>query len=333
MQLDYNLLLDNIKRRRFDEAIRDHILSPSFLDDSLPEAVRYCMESMCEVDQGYTYKVYANTRRIENEIGKSLNAQGVRFEVRYQGPLRTETHVRLYGEVDMLVILDEKASSKDVFGLGQHIREVLSGQGHQSVDYGDGLRIQVVTQKPACKINLIPASWINNPQYLDKKNEIYRGIAFYNFKAKTKKKTLPFLNMARINMKDQDTNGGYKKVIRLLKTLCIDQSVSLNTYELAGLIYKIDDEKLICPEKNDLLCLMAVNNYIGQLLGDQKAFEVLLSPSEKELVFGASAEKRDAVSKLHSSLDKLVGDLKGHLGADLSEPVEYVMEPIHPDSE
>ena len=113
MQLDYSLLLDNIKRRRFDEAIRDHILSPSFLDESIPEPVRFAMESMHEVDHGYTYKVYANTRKIEKEILKSINLGDNRLDIRYQGPLRTETHIRLYGEVDMLFILPGSSSSKD----------------------------------------------------------------------------------------------------------------------------------------------------------------------------------------------------------------------------
>ena len=188
MQLDYNLLLDNVKRRHFDEAIGDHILSPSFLDETIAAPVRYVMESMREVEPGYTYKVYATTKKIEAEIANSVKESGIHADVRYQGPLRTECHIGLYGEVDLLFLLDQKASSKDVFTLGQKIRELVASQNHQSIDYSSGLKIQLVSQKPACKINIIPGRWINNARYVDKKNEIYRGVAVFNFKAKTKMK-------------------------------------------------------------------------------------------------------------------------------------------------
>lgn len=326
MQLDYTLLLDNIKRRRFDEAIRDHILSPSFSDESIPEPVRFAMESMQEVDQAYTYKVYANTRKIEKEILKNVNFPGVRIDVRYQGPLRTETHIRLYGEVDLMFILPNGSSSKDVFTLGQQIKEIASGMEFQSVDYSSGLHIKIKTQKPACPINILPASWIDNPQYLEKKNEIYRGVATYDFKAKTKKKNLPFLNMGRITMKDQDTKGGFKKAIRLLKVLSSYESVNLSTYELSSLLYKIDDEVFDTKEGLELTMLPHINSYIKDLVGDKEGFEVLLSPSEKELVFGTREDRKEAVAKLQSGLDKLVSDLKESLGGDLSTPVSYSTE-------
>lgn len=324
MHLDYSLLVDNIKRRRYDEAIRSHVLSPSFEDESMDLCVRYALESMQEVDSAYAYKVYANTRKIHEILNKVFKSKGIKAVVRYQGPLRTDTHIRLYGEVDMLFILEEEATHKEVFQLGQILKETVSKIPHQGVDYSDGIRIKLHTQKPNCKINLIPAAWINNPQFMDGRNEIYRGIVVYNFKNKTRKKHLPFLNMARMYNKDIETEGGYKRMIRLLKSLATDDSIALSSYELAGMVYRIDDEDLRAEQGRELSILPKVSSFVRELVEDKSIMDLLLSPSDKELVFGTHTEKFDALKKLDRALTCLIKDLSETLGEDLGMPVGYV---------
>jgi hypothetical protein len=326
MQLDYSLLLDNIKRRRYDEAIRKYVLSPSFFNEEIPKCVRYAHEAMLEIDSSYAYKVYANARRIHETISRELKQHNVNTMIRYQGALRTDTHVRLYGEVDLLFLLDEKATHKDVFALGQMLRDIASRQNHQTLDYGDGVRIRLVTNKPNCRINLIPCAWINNQTYVEKRNEIYRGIVVYNFKDKTRKKHLPFLNIGRMNAKDTATNGGFKYAVRLVKSLSTDDSIALNAYELSSLIYRIEDDALKITEKQELKILPAISNYLEQLLADKQGFEMLLSPSEKELVFGERSGKREVVGKLLSSVNQLIGDLKEHVGENLDKEIAYDSE-------
>ena len=326
MQLDYSLLLDNIKRRRYDEAIRKYVLSPSYFNEELPKCVRYAHEAMLEIDSSYAYKVYANARRIHETISRELRIQQIDAMIRYQGALRTDTHIRLYGEVDLLFLLDEKASHKEVFALGQFLRDIASRQNHQTLDYGDGVRIRLVTHKPNFRINLIPCAWINNQSYVERRNEIYRGIVVYNFKDKTRKKHLPFLNIGRMNSKDASTNGGYKKAVRLIKSLCTDDSIALNAYEASSLLYKVNDDALIYPEGQELKMLPAISHYLDELLADKEQFEMLLSPSEKELVFGERQGKREVVRKLLGSLNQLIKDLKEHLGDDLDKKVEYDLE-------
>lgn len=326
MQLDYSLLLDNIKRRRYDEAIRKYVLSPSYFDEKLPKCVRYAHEAMQEIDSSYAYKVYANARRIHETISRELRQNNIDAMIRYQGALRTDTHVRLYGEVDLLFILNEKATHKEVFALGQFLRDIASRQNHQTLDYGDGVRIKLVTQKPNCRINLIPCTWINNQNYVERRNEIYRGIVVYNFKDKTRKKHLPFLNMGRMNVKDTSTNGGFKKAVRLVKSLCTDDSIALNAYELSSLIYKMDDRHLTIKEGHELAILPAISQYLEQLLDDREQFETLLSPSEKELIFGERPGKKEVVRKLLTSFNQLILDLKEHVGPDLKGKVVYDSE-------
>lgn len=334
MQLDYSSLLDNIKRRRYDEAIRDHILSASFYDENLPKSARYALESMEEIDSSYAYKVYANSRRIIESVEKELSTKGIQAMIRYQGALRTETHIRLYGEVDLLCILNDKASHKDVFELGKIIKNNASNQNLQSTDYGDGVHIRIVTQKPVCRINLIPCSWVNNPQFAETRNEIYRAIAVYNFKDKTRKKYMPFLNMARITSKYNATNGNFKRLVRLLRSFCTDDSIVLNAYELVGLCYRMEDELFEVEDKQYLRFLPNALTHLKSYLDDKDSFEQLLSPSEKELVFGKNFDKLEAVGKLYDSLSDLINDLKESLGENLEGTIEYLAEsPAHTESE
>jgi hypothetical protein len=324
VQLDYHILLDNIKRRRFDEAIRDVVLTPSFANESIPAPVRYAMESMQEIDSAYAYKVYGNARPIQESIQRELMNRKIRADFRYIGALRIETHIRLYGEIDLLCILPDNSSHQQVFGLGQLIREVASKQSNlQSVDYSDGVRIRLVTQKPVCRINIIPCSWITNAEYGETRIETHRGIVEYNFKEKTRKKYLPFLNMARVNNKDLDTHGNFKMIVRLLRSLSVDESISLNTYELTGLMYGLDNTKINAPKNLILAALPNVSNHIGRVVSDKEFFQTLLSPSEKELVFGNREGKRDAAIKLKNSLDGLIADLTESLGGNLKQAVNY----------
>ncbi|MCP4457554.1 MAG: hypothetical protein GY816_05940 [Cytophagales bacterium] len=315
-------MLDNIKRRRFDEAIRDHVLSTSFYNEDLTKSVRYALESMIEIDSSYAYKVYANSRKIIESVGKELGNIGINSALRYQGALRTDTHIRIYGELDILCILEDTASHKEVYSLGQTIRDNTSKLKLQSTDYGDGVRIRLITEKPVCKINIIPCSWINNPQYAKTKSEIYHAIVVYNFKDKTRKKYLPFLNMARVNAKDIATNGAYKKLVRLLRSICTDDSILLDAYEIAGLCYRIEDNILVQDDKRPLSFLPGVFDYFKSLLAEADGLEVLLSPSEKELVFGKNPDRKTAVTKLMSSFQGLIDNLNESIGENLDAEIE-----------
>lgn len=327
MRLDYSLLLDNIKGRRYDETTKNHVLSASFYDENLPKSVRYTMESMQKIDTSYAYKVFSNASKINKSIDAELVSKGIDVMVRYQGELRIETHIELYGEVDVLYILNDTANHKDVQELGKIILNNLAKQNLQCIDFGDGGHIQLVAKKPTCKINIVPCVWINNPQFVETKNEIYRGIAVYNFKDKTRKKYLPFLNMARINLKDNTTMGNYKKLVRLINSLSIDESIALHPYDLTSLFYRLDNDHLMTENHKYMAFLPRALDYLKSLLDDKEKLEQLVSPSKKELVFGKHSEKREAIKKLYDSLLELINNLKEVIGENLDEPIEYSFDP------
>tara|TARA_Y100000817_G_C16415036_1_gene349327 strand:- start:44 stop:496 length:453 start_codon:yes stop_codon:yes gene_type:complete len=135
---------------------------------------------------------------------------------------------------------------------------------------------------------------------------------------KTRRRYLPFLNIARINAKDNRCNGGLKRIIRLLLTLQRDseEDIDLNWYEISSVIYAIPEKQLKFNNEYALSLLGVVSAQLNRVVTDKNYRERLLSPSEKELVFGSRHYLTDEVVKLKTELDHLIQDLNEDLRQD-----------------
>lgn len=331
MEHDYNLLIENLKGRRYDEALREPILSDGFEDSPLPDSVRYTLESMLEIDVSYAYKVYNNSRRIHEIVSKELSSRNVDVEYRYQGALKTFTNILLYGDVE-IIVLKKNPSDKphqDVKQLGAELMDILSGDHNfKSIDYSDKTRIRIIAQKPTCEIHLLPSVWVDTGEYRKTKNEIYRGVVEFDFINRKVKKYLPFLNIARFNARDQRTNGVLKSLSRLLMTLrkdCEDQ-IRLRDTEVNAMLYAIPQEDLEVDREQILTLLPTVEAQLLNLVHDPEYYKELVSPSKMERVFASQPEKKKEISKLLACLQTLIKSIKADLaekGMSLEDRIEY----------
>lgn len=321
MEHDYNLLIENLKGRRYDEALREPILSDGFENSRLPDCVRYALEAMVEIDVSYAYKVYNNSRRIHEKINKELMRRGINVEYRYQGALKTFTNVLLYGDVEIIVIKKNPSLKphKDIQALGMELMDILSGDPmFKSVDYSDKTRIRIIALKPTCEIDILPSVWVDTPDFNRTKNEIYRGITEFDFVNRKVKKYLPFLNIARFNATDQRLGGNLKALSRLLCTLQKDATdeIKLRHTEINSLLYAIPEEELKVDRPYILTLLPKVENHLERLVNDDLFFKELVSPSGKERVFASRPEKKKEIAKLHEMLKALLLDVNEKLGED-----------------
>lgn len=332
MDHDYSLFVENLKGRRYDEALREQVLSEAFHQSGYSDCLRYTLESMVEIDPSYAYKVYANSRKIHEMISTSLKKKGYDVDYRYQGDLKTYTNILLYGDVEIMVIkknISDKPHT-DVQTLAMDLLDVLSKDStFKSVDYSDKTRIRITAQKPTCEIDILPTMWINSAEYLKTRNEIYRGIAEFDFANKKVKKYLPFLNIARINSRDQHTNGNLKAMSRLLKSLRADtdERINLRDSEINSMLYSIPEAELSVPQNRVLSLLPIVAKMLDKLSTDTKAFSHIVSPSEKDRVFGGRPEKQKEIGKLSNVLSRLISDLENDLVSNkqsLDSEIEYL---------
>ncbi|MEP0987302.1 hypothetical protein [Ekhidna sp.] len=332
MDHDYSLFVENLKGRRYDEALREQVLSEAFHQSGYSDCLRYALESMVEIDPSYAYKVYANSRKIHEMISTSLKKKGYDVDYRYQGALKTYTNILLYGDVEIMVI-KKNVSDKphtDMQTLAMDLLDVLSKDStFKSVDYSDKTRIRITAQKPTCEIDILPSMWINSAEYLKTRNEIYRGIAEFDFANKKVKKYLPFLNIARINSRDHHTNGNLKAMSRLLKSLRADhdERINLRDSEINSMLYSIPEAELSVAPNKVLTLLPVVANLLNKISTDTAFFSNLVSPSEKDRVFGGRPEKQKEVGKLHSVFSSLISDLEADLASNkksLASEIEYL---------
>lgn len=318
MQHDYSLLVENLKGRRYDEALKESVLSDAFHQSDHSDCLLYTLESMVEIDPAYAYKVYANSRKIHESISKALKKRGYDVDYRYQGALKTYSNILLYGDVEIIVIKKNISDKphRDVQTLAMDLMDILTKDpSYKTIDYSDKTRIRITAVKPTCEIDILPSLWVNSAEYVKTKNEIYRGIAEFDFANKKVKKYLPFLNIARINSRDQHTNGNLKAIARLLKTLKADSNerINLKDSEIHAILYNMPEIEFSVPKNKVLSLLPKVAILLDKLSIDTKFFLHLLSPSEKDRVFGGRPEKQQEIRKLSESLNKLIADIKEDL--------------------
>ena len=321
MNKNYSQLLENLLTRRYDEALRESIVSEAFERSNYPDCLKYVLESMEEIDPSYTYKTFHITKRIQDKIQQAFKARNIKADFRYQGAIQTETHVILHGGVELMIISKSlgKKPWEIVRDKAQEVMECLSGDPmFKSVDYSSKLDIKITTIKPHCEIRILPVIWLENKDYLETKREIDRGVCEYNLEKKTKRKYLPFLNIARVNSKDSRCNGGLKRMIRLLSSIKRDatEKIRLSDYQISSILFDIPDKQLKYNSEYSLSLIGVVSAQLNRIVTDNQHRTSLVSPSGKELVFGRNPAWKTELEKLQKELDLITTDLQEELKKD-----------------
>ena len=304
--------------RHYDEALRESVVSDAFNEYNYSEVMLYSLESMAEIDPSYAYKAFHLAKRIQEKLSKELANRKYNVDFRYQGPIQTETNIVLYGDMELMVVAESVYSEpwKIVKNLTMEMMDILTqGSIYQRVDNSDKMKVRIQTIKPSCEITILPALWLDNKEYKESKREIDRGITEFNLLRKTKRRYLPFKHIARINAKDDKTNGGLKRVIRLLRSLVNDSEINidLTPQEIESIMYAIPEKQLIHDSKKSLALLNIAFAQLSRLSQDLSYLQKLITPSEKELVFGRKAYKQAEIRRLKENLDELIKDLSEDL--------------------
>lgn len=330
MNKDYSKYLENLKKRRYDEVIKESILSEGFHKSDFPPAVTYVLESMKEIDPSYSYKLYNSFRRTQDLITQNLKRRNIPIDVRYHGPHSTETHIELYGDLELLVILKQFSNqpSKDILTLAMDIVDILtSAQAYNLIDFSNRNRCFIQTRKPISNISILPALWVDSATYRQTSLEINRGICEFNFEKKTRKIYLPFLNMARLNARDKKSHGIIKSLIRLIRSVIADneQPIDLTYEEIVGIVYNMPLRDITVPATHYPGTVPKLLSFIELIIKEQDFRERMLSPSKKEFVFG-KRQKTNALRQLRDELAAIIQDMRESLreqNKSLHQSFEY----------
>ncbi|MFZ1424787.1 MAG: hypothetical protein WAS55_13270 [Saprospiraceae bacterium] len=333
MKKNYTQRIEKLKNRRLDDKLQKAVLSESFSDVSIGESVKYALESMSEINPKYTQDTYLASENIRKNLTSGLNKKGLMVEYRHQGSIETNTHIKLHSDIDILVFTSKYFSIEPPLPvtwpyLGDPLADLkelrtecfnILNSTYTEVDDTKSKAIHVFPTSPKRKVDVVLSNWFNTVDWHSTSSEKYRGIHVYDKGSHTREKDFPFLHISNVNAKDSLVNGGLRKLVRLLKTLKADaeNEIKLSSFEITSIIYDMSNGSLAKPKYQELLLLNEASKQLEKLINDKTYRENLVSPSGKEIVFGANESRVPELKNLKLELDELIEDITEELAKKL----------------
>jgi hypothetical protein len=370
MGLDYSRRLSQLKQRRLGDAdIRfsesNNYASTSFSQDSLSrelyenrtekEAAKYLLGAMQAVDSDYTKTSIKEGERVIDQLSKPLAISGNNAEFKFQGSVPLDVHIKRHSDIDILVLdgrvftydgasaaaarinyggSPAKSALQCLLELRSSCENILSKAfPATSIDTKGAKSITLSGGSLRRKVDVVPSHWHNTAEYITTNYDHYRAVRILDKSVPETAFNYPFLHMHKINFKDNMTNGGVKKAIRLLKTLKADcdQEIKLSSYDIASLVWHFDNGGLSKSYTRELSIVSSVQLELHKLRGNYLAAMNLDTPDGSRKIFDVP-NKFTSLQKLSSELDAVVEDaaleinaLASYLGRRYGEYLENII--------
>jgi hypothetical protein len=328
---NYSNKLENLRSRRQDIITKSFWLSESFNRQEYGDSTKYALESMKPISDTYTQNTYKVCERIKAQLKLGLKEYGIDIDFKYQGSVPTNTHIKLYSDIDLLTIHGNFYSLQhpqvpstpyegdpldDLKNLRRKTFRILDTvyTGCEINDTGSKC-ISISGGSLNRKIDIISSNWYNSLSYTQYPNEINRGIQILDRDKGERILNYPFLHIHRINTKDERVNGNEKSVIRLLKSLKVDADteIKVSSYDIASLVYNMDDQALLVNDSQRLKLLENTNTYLLKVVNDSTFRQKLDVANGTRKIFCSNGAKVEDVSMLQKELHELILSIAGEL--------------------
>ena len=296
------------------------VIKESFETKGKGNAARYALGCIEEMKSDYTKISINDGNRISDQLKAGLS---VGVETRLQGSVPLNIHIRASSDVDLLVIATafhtfaspamppasyvanpSISPIERLNSLRTECESILTTKyPAANIDTSGSKAISVSGGSLARKVDVVPSHWHDNHNYQQMRQEYRRGIHILDRDAGKTHGNLPFLHMEYINEKDGRTNGNAKRAIRLLKCLSRDSDydIKLTSYDLACLIYHMDDTTLKTDAYHPLQLLPKIEAYLINRWNNAENTSALVTPDGTRKIV-------DSTSK-HTSILFLAADL------------------------
>lgn len=328
---DYKQKLEKLKARRQDTITKAFSVTDSFNKKSYGESTTYALEAMEEISKDYTENTYKQVDRVKSQLGPGLKEYGIDVEFRYQGSVPTNTHIKVYSDIDLLII------HQRFYSLEPPLVPAISYTGDPLADLKE-LRSKAFrildTVFTACEINdtgskaltisggslnrkidIISSNWFNSVSYDKYTIETNRGINILDRDNNRRITNFPFLHMHWINEKDKEVYGNEKRLIRLLKSIKADadQEINVSSYDIASLVFRMDNSSLLVNRNERLKLLYNCNQFLDKVINDMTFRDTLYVANGTRKIFCSDGAKVDEVVKLKNELQSLINEIATEL--------------------
>jgi hypothetical protein len=328
---NYKTRIESLRARRKDDLTKSIIVSEAFNKSTYTETIRYVYESMQEIDPAYTKKTYEACDKIKNHLTPGLTEAGISVDYDYQGSVPTNTHIKLYSDIDLLAINTEF----ETLQLPQVTPFPYQGNPVEELKKMRKKAFQILdTVYSACKIDdthskalrisggtlnrhidIVFCNHYNSNEYEKTKNKYYRGINVLDRDRDRRIINYPFAHIQHINAKDVRVNGNEKRLIRFLKTLKIDAkeesgiAINLSSYDIASLVFRMEDSQLTLSPSKRLLLLNNCRTFFNKVITDKTFRDSLKVANGTRDIFCDEGAQLSELVKLNNELNDVITDI------------------------
>jgi hypothetical protein len=332
---NYSALFENLQNRSNPEKLQE--ITTKFFSDNpdvkYNDVLKYITLAMNGVSPEYTNK----SREAGEKVKLHLQDILLDVEYQYQGSVMTNTHIKGYSDIDLLVIsdkfytLDERNIIENLevnkFSLSQEkiqkLQQELLGKKYHSAtndlknnrllseqklssvyeicDITHPKAIKITNKSMGRDVDIVIANWYDDAQSVINNRQIeYRGIQIYNKRSNTiENRDFPFLSIQRINKRSSETKGRLKKMIRFLKNLKADsdEKIELSSFDINAICYNIEKNKYLHSNKYQLVPILY--EQLNELVSNSAKINSLKSVDGHEYIFSRNnIDKKESLKIL-----------------------------------
>ena len=312
-----------LARSRIDEAWQKRAKDQPY--------TRYCLGGMQAVDSDYTRISIETAERVGNQLVSCLQILGIPIQLRLQGSVALDVHIRGVSDVDLLTLVTDfytydrrgqmslfrqynspsTRTSLSVLGdLRTASQRILKDKfPAATVDISGSKAVTIFGGSLARPVDVVPSHWHDTAGYQSSRLERDRGVTILDRKIPKTIDNLPFLHIHRINERDKSVFGGLKKAIRLCKNVkndAIEEGNKINfpSFDIAATMYHADSTGLQAGLVNELAILAETQRFLDELYHDETKAKSLMVPDGSRRIFDTE-EKYQGLRTLSYQMDEL----------------------------
>lgn len=293
-------------------------------------AVQYTAGAMAKVDPRYTEITFEQGERVRNQLEKWLEDAKSSCDFEYQGSVTNNTHIKRYSDIDLLVITRRfwtlEPPQVPLFPYAGNPVEDLTEVRTTSlgclkeafptanIDSSGAKSISISGGSLRRKIDVVPANWYHTNQYANDQAKRFRAIQILDIKSGERMKNMPFMHNYLIQKRDERTNGGLRKVIRLMKSLKYDSgSVGLSSYDLSAIGYNMPETQLYTLPGCEIELLVLLKLFLDKVASSDDLRAELVVPDGSRRVFAPGHATIEGLRELQDEVDDLVAAVQKNL--------------------
>jgi hypothetical protein len=332
--------LERLQKRRLDPLMKVAGLNEVYNRLKEEPAIVYAVSAMQPIDPDYTKNTFEECGRVEEQLQAGFAADGIAVDFDHQGSVTNDTHIRAHSDIDLL------SAEKKFFGVeppntpkypyhGDPIADLRKIRSTTSktlrakfpkatVDESGSKSVKIEGGSLRRKIDVIACNWLQTVEYVQDPQKHWLGVEVLDNDNGRRIANKPFLHNKRIEERDVRTNGGLRKLIRLLKSLKYDSDdkIDLSSYDIAAITYNMPEDKMRFVTGGDLQLLQNCYDYLLNISLNSNLREAMEVPNGTRKVFCSEGATEAGLRQMTLAVGTLLEEIKLGLGRSMKKIAE-----------